>query len=193
MPQDRVQDFTSQNPQELLLSTQTSVCDLEVVGWFETLKELRSVQVSAKKRSGDNAKKLAEATKRNAQLQEIINRINERNEFIEEIKVREAKKAWFEVKELETKLQTTKGELQNAESFIKRDKKALNEIEKQAKNVINDAEKFKKIINNGQNRLESLKADMEKINASNENFEKELRCAAKDVEVNLIFIFFIQS
>lgn len=184
LPQDRVQDFTSQNPQELLASTQTSVCDLDVVCWFETLKDLRTVQVQGKKRSGENAKKLAEATKRNAQLQEIINRINERNEFLDEIQIREAKKSWFEVKEMETKLQTTKGELINSDTFIKRDQKALSEVEKKAKNVINIAEKFKSAISNGEKNLQTLKTEMEKINISNENLEKEARAANREVEVS---------
>ncbi|KAL5289103.1 SMC5 family protein [Megaselia abdita] len=182
LPQDRVQDFTSQNPQELLASTQTSVCDINVVEWFESLKELRTSQMSSKKKSGDNAKKLADATKRNAQLQEIINRINEKNEFLEAIKIREAKKGWLEVKEIETKLQETKGELQNAETYCKRNRKVLSNIEKKAKDVLDVAENFKSAIRNGEKILASLKAELETTNASNENLEKDVRSSKREVE-----------
>lgn len=190
LPQDRVQDFTSQNPQELLASTQTSVCDLDVVGWFETLKELRTVQVNGKKKSGDNAKKLAEATKRNAQLQEVINRINERNEFLEAINIRESKKAWLEVKEMERKLQEVKGELQNSEMFIKQNKKKLTDVEKKARDVINVAEKFKTAINNGEKILANLKAEMDKNNSSNESLEKEVRAVHREIEVSVFSLHF---
>lgn len=190
LPQDRVQDFTSQNPQELLASTQTSVCDIEVVGWFETLKELRTVQVNGKKKSGENATKLAEATKRNAQLQEIINRINERNEFLDAINIRESKKAWFEVKEMEKKLKETKGELLNAETFIKRNKQTLTEVENKAKDVISVAEKYKTAITKGEKILATLKAEMEKNRASNENLEKEVRAANREVEVSYLHFSF---
>lgn len=65
LPQDRVQDFTKMNPQELLDNTQSSVCLPEIEEALKNLKELRSQQKNSGKVLGDNKKMLDEQVKRN--------------------------------------------------------------------------------------------------------------------------------
>lgn len=65
LPQDRVQDFTKMNPQELLDNTQSSVCSPEIEEALRNLKELRSQQKNSGKVLNDNKKMLDEQVKRN--------------------------------------------------------------------------------------------------------------------------------
>lgn len=65
LPQDRVQDFTKMNPQELLDNTQSSVCSPDVAEALQNLKDLRGQQKNSSKKLEDNIKLLAEQEKRN--------------------------------------------------------------------------------------------------------------------------------
>lgn len=64
LPQDRVQDFAKMNAQELLDSTQISVCSPEVAEMLSQLKVLRSTQLNGAKDLAESQAKLNEHEQR---------------------------------------------------------------------------------------------------------------------------------
>lgn len=65
LPQDRVQDFTKMNPQELLHNTQISVCPPETAKALDMLKAKRIEQKNQGNNLQDSIAKLREHEQRN--------------------------------------------------------------------------------------------------------------------------------
>lgn len=65
LPQDRVQDFTKMNAQELLHNTQISVCPPETANIFEMLKAKRNEQKNQGTNLQESKLKLRENEQRN--------------------------------------------------------------------------------------------------------------------------------
>ena len=72
LPQDRVQDFTKLNPQEILFNTQTGVCSQDIIDTFESLKQKREAQKNVVKSNADIKVQLEDHVNRNNQLHSLI-------------------------------------------------------------------------------------------------------------------------
>lgn len=95
LPQDRVQDFTKMNSQELLRNTQNSVCTPETINTFKQLLEQREIQVNFDRIHNENIAKLKEAEDRNDELKTQIDTADARNALLEDIAMCERKMAWL--------------------------------------------------------------------------------------------------
>ncbi|EDV90246.1 GH23715 [Drosophila grimshawi] len=104
LPQDRVQDFSKMNPQELLVNTMASVCDNELIRCFNDLKEMRKTQSSAHDDREREKEKLLKEQKRLEQLQISVDQYQERQGIQHKLNVYKAKKLCVEMSVGKTKI-----------------------------------------------------------------------------------------
>ena len=95
LPQDRVQDFTKMNSQELLKNTQNSVCTPETIEIYNQLLNQREIQKNFNKRNDDNIAKLKDAEERNEHLKAQIEAAAARNALLEDFAMCQRKVAWM--------------------------------------------------------------------------------------------------
>lgn len=100
LPQERVQDFAKQNPQELFASTQKSVCSDEMFEQFDKLKELRSEQLCGDKQLKRTAELLHENERRIELLQTAVDNIRRQDALVQRKNVIEKKLAWMDFEDL---------------------------------------------------------------------------------------------
>ncbi|KAH8259548.1 hypothetical protein KR026_006182 [Drosophila bipectinata] len=116
LPQDRVQDFSKMNPQELLLNTMSSVCDDELTQGFNSLKEMRTSQatVNIDREKGKND--LQKKQKRLEQMQQCVEQYKERQEIQQKLNISNVKKLWMETQAGEEKAKNVKDLVDNAKA-----------------------------------------------------------------------------
>lgn len=95
LPQDRVQDFAKQNPQELLLSTQQSVCEPEMVTMFAQLKKLQSDQNLGIQSVHTQKRQLQEIEERLKILKTCVEGVQKKNDLVQKREMCLKKKAWI--------------------------------------------------------------------------------------------------
>lgn len=100
LPQDRVQDFAKQNPQELLDSTQQSVCSKEIIEQFNELKKLRRQQLGGDDSVQKYQKSLMENEERLVILEAHVENIKKKTKLGEELILYQQKRHWVLHKEL---------------------------------------------------------------------------------------------
>ncbi|KAH8360388.1 hypothetical protein KR200_003851 [Drosophila serrata] len=134
LPQDRVQDFSKMNPQELLLNTMSSVCDSELTNNFILLKQMRTKQTNVHTDREKMKNDLAKKQKRLEQLQATVAQYKEREEVKQNLQVFTAKKLWVEVQAGEEKATQIKSNVKKAKIHSDKMKENLNlMIQAQAK------------------------------------------------------------
>lgn len=135
LPQDRVQDFSKMNPQELLVNTMSSVCDEQLIKNFNDLKEMRVKLLNAHADRTVDKDILLNEQKRLEQLQVIVDQYQERQEMVHKVNIHKAKKLWTEVTMGKTKIDNFKTQLKEAQANFKTHKKEF-ESQKQAQHQI---------------------------------------------------------
>lgn len=120
LPQDRVQDFAKQNAQELLASTQSSVCAPAVEQAWLALKEMRERQRSAGTSRADNVAQLDDFERRNAALESQIQTMHRRNGLLADHEMCTKKMAWMEFEELYVKHQELTADKERADANLQK-------------------------------------------------------------------------
>ncbi|XP_064544935.1 structural maintenance of chromosomes protein 5 [Drosophila montana] len=192
LPQDRVQDFSKMNPQELLVNTMSSVCDNQLIKNFIDLKNMRIKQLSAHADREREHDKLLKEQKRLEQLQISVDQYQERQEVLQKLNVYKAKKLWAEVTIAEEKIDGYKSELDKAKENCQSLKNAY-ELEKRSQEGISrkNAELKEKTIEQSRrinqamvtkrelaSQLEAIK---NKINESKCDLERNIQLSAKSI------------
>ncbi|KAH8286139.1 hypothetical protein KR054_003225 [Drosophila jambulina] len=126
LPQDRVQDFSKMNPQELLLNTMSSVCDSELTNNFSLLKQMRTKQTTVHSDREKEKNDLAKKQKRLEQLQASVAQYKEREEVKQKLQVFNAKKLWIEVQAGEEKATQIKTNVKKAKIHSDKIKEQYN-------------------------------------------------------------------
>ncbi|XP_017034528.2 structural maintenance of chromosomes protein 5 [Drosophila kikkawai] len=126
LPQDRVQDFSKMNPQELLLNTMSSVCDSELTDNFSLLKQMRAKQTIVHTDREKEKNDLAKKQKRLEQLQATVAQYKEREEVKQKLEVFSAKKLWIEVQAGEEKAAQIKTNVKKAKTHSDKMKEQYN-------------------------------------------------------------------
>ncbi|KAF9415734.1 hypothetical protein HW555_006704 [Spodoptera exigua] len=98
LPQDRVQDFSKMNPQELLRSTLSAVGGQESVSQLDELIECRTKQRGLSTQLQTNRQTMEEYIRLNERLKVIIDAMQERKEIEKQIEICEKKKMFLEYK-----------------------------------------------------------------------------------------------
>ncbi|EDW44387.1 structural maintenance of chromosomes protein 5 [Drosophila sechellia] len=116
LPQDRVQDFSKMNPQELLLNTMSSVCDDELTNSFNRLKQMRTEQANVHANREKEKSDLVKKQKRLEHLQMTVAQYKEREDVKQKLQVYSAKKLWVETQAGEAKAAEMKTQVKNAKT-----------------------------------------------------------------------------
>ncbi|XP_017141834.1 structural maintenance of chromosomes protein 5 [Drosophila miranda] len=144
MPQDRVQDFSKMNPQELLMNTIASICDDDLTNNFTQLKAMRSKQANAQSDSEKQKKSLQKKQHRLEQLKTSVAQFREREEINQKVNIFKAKKLWLEVDksaekaaEYREQLATEKTNFKKIENTFKKHKQLQEQSEKKRSDLRN--------------------------------------------------------
>lgn len=118
LPQDRVQDFAKQNPQELLNSTQISVCPRDVIEHFAKLKELRQEQLNGKGSVQSYHNALKENEARIEVLRVHVQNIKQKNKLVAQMDLCGKKKTWIEYENMYNDCQKLVADLKIAKEYV---------------------------------------------------------------------------
>lgn len=135
MPQDRVQDFAKQNPEELFRSTQLSVCSEKMIEQFEKLKEMRNEHMSGSSRRQKNEAQLRELEQRLSVLSEAVRVIEERESLNRRCDVIRQKIAWVDFEKSYVKCKEIGDDFHLAEEKFKKDTAAHRQLVKSAAGI----------------------------------------------------------
>ena len=191
LPQDKVVEFAAMTPVELLRSTQRAVASQEMLDWHELLKDLRSKERDVQAQNASDIETLANLEKRQSMQAADVERMRERDQIKERIRMlktakpfaqyREAKKVHLEAKEkrrqaaveleeLEKEVEPTLRAVNAKQAYRDRIKKVVDErtlIVKSAGRVADDCTKKIKQIQEQIQELETeKKGEMKERNAS---------------------------
>lgn len=169
LPQDRVQDFAKMNAQELLISTQSSVCAPAVEQAWLALKEMRDGQKNAGNARANDAAKLEDFVRRNAALETQINTMQRRNALLADHEVCTKKMAWMEFEEVYLKHQELTADKERADVNLKRHNDELQPLREQIATIDAGKARFQRTIAEHEattDRLASkLLSDASQVNA----------------------------
>ena len=188
LPQDRVQDFTKMNPQELLHNTQISVCTQEINEAFDKLIETRSLQKSNSTVKADLQTRLEDNRNRNEQLRTQIESNTLKNKLIEKIHLYSKKKAWLEFDKSNEEFQVIKADTKVLTDKIKRKNAKLKPlINKQQKIACTKAE-IKNTISKAVTAIANVTTQMDKLQDAAEKIESDVVQSKQEMK-NLITSF----
>ncbi|XP_012264932.2 structural maintenance of chromosomes protein 5 [Athalia rosae] len=95
LPQDKVQDFSKMNAQELLENTEKSVGDPMLLEYHHTLKEHRKQHIELQELVTNKENLLGQKIQTHERLEEIVSGIKERTAIKKKITCLKQKKAWL--------------------------------------------------------------------------------------------------
>ncbi|EDV40819.1 uncharacterized protein Dana_GF23727 [Drosophila ananassae] len=167
LPQDRVQDFSKMNPQELLLNTMSSVCDDELTKSFNLLKQMRTKHANVNTDREKEKHDLQKKQKRLEQMQQSVEQYKERQEIQEKLKIFSVKKLWMEAQLGEEKAE-------NCKESVKQAKTISDELKVQYDSKVRSQEQIQsKKIELKEDVLEKTR-QLNKAQAQKNDFESEL-------------------
>ncbi|KAH8396756.1 hypothetical protein KR215_003906, partial [Drosophila sulfurigaster] len=191
LPQDRVQDFSKMNPQELLVNTMSSVCDDEFIKNFNDLKEMKVKLLNAHADREKDKENLQKEQKRLEQLEVTVDQYQERQEIMQKLNVHKAKKLWSEITaanskidELKSSLDKANKECQTRKKTYDLQKRAQQEITQKSFDLRQKKEEQIKLIshaNIAKNKLDSLLETIKhKVNERNFELKRHIEQATKN-------------
>lgn len=175
LPQDRVQDFTKLNSQELLHNTQSSVCSQEINDAFETLKKKREQQNNSSKINADIQTQLNDNINRNDQLHAMIENSKARDNLIEQRELHLKKKAWLQYDDLKIKFDEADADVKKLEDTISKKKKALVPLEKKQKEISGMKTTLKNAISTSTTSTQQIRAQVDRMIDTVKTINSEVR------------------
>ncbi|XP_041971586.1 structural maintenance of chromosomes protein 5 [Aricia agestis] len=130
LPQDRVQDFSKMDPQQLLRSTLAAVGGQDSVAQLDELIATKNNQRGLSTKLQNNAQLLQEQVRLNERLKVIIDAMNQRKEIQKEIDICEKKKLWIEYQDLREKVVEYSNDKKEAAKLITSHKTKMEPLEK---------------------------------------------------------------
>lgn len=181
LPQDRVQDFTKMNPQELLKNTQISVCPQDIIDSFQKLNEKREEQKNVSKVNSDNIVKLKDAEERNDQLKAQIENINTKNKLLEKYSLCVKKKAWLEYDHIYKQLKEVEGDKDRMGDLVKKKNSDIKPLQLQAKKINTVKDQLKKNITDASTKTSQSSHELDKLIEATEKGENDVNRAKRDL------------
>jgi structural maintenance of chromosomes protein 5 len=175
LPQDRVQDFTKLNPQELLHNTQISVCTPEINEVFESLKKKRDDQKNSAKKNAEIQIRLNDNINRNEQLHAMIETGKTKEKLIEQRVLHIMKKTWLEFDSLKAKFDEADADLKRLQMTISNKKATLIPLEKKQKEISGAKINLKNAINTSNNKTQQIIREVGEMTSQIENVSSEIR------------------
>jgi chromosome segregation ATPase len=182
LPQDRVQDFTKMNPQELLKNTQISVCPQEIVDTFQKLIEKRGEQKDVSKVNADNLIKLKDAEERNKHLKPQIESFKARNKLPEKYDLCVKKKTWVEYDDLYKKLKDCEADRDKMADLVKRKTNDIKPLQIRVNKIDAMKDKLKENISEASRKIKSSSNKLNKLIEDTEKGENHVSRAKRDLQ-----------
>lgn len=182
LPQERVQDFAKQNPQELFASTQKSVCDEEMINTFDQLKELRFNQLNGNKQIQKTEDLLKENERRVELLQPSVDNIRRQDALVHRKSVIEKKLAWMDFEESYVKCKEVDKDLAVAQKNLNEEVKKRDELQKLADGKIKERQKYEKSLASEANKKKKCVDELNRISGEKEKMDTELRNAKSELD-----------
>ncbi|XP_075985981.1 structural maintenance of chromosomes 5 [Anticarsia gemmatalis] len=203
LPQDRVQDFSKMDPQQLLRSTLSAVGGQQSVSQLDELIDCRSKQRGNSTKLLNNAQVIQEQQRLNDRLKVVIDAMQQRKEIEKEIDVCEKKKLWLEYHDLREKVveytrdkkeagkivATHKSKIEPLEKVIEKATKEIRKVEQQklAANrkiyALKDrAKETLSSVNAQQFKLREIESSFQEKMERHRNRERELQEAKAKLE-----------
>ncbi|KAF9822461.1 hypothetical protein SFRURICE_006544 [Spodoptera frugiperda] len=130
LPQDRVQDFSKMNSQELLRSTLSAVGGQESVSQLDELIECRTKQRGLSTQLQTNRQTMEEYIRLNERLKVIIDAMQQRKEIEKQIEICEKKKMFLEYKFARDKVVELTRDKNEAVKIVKTHQSKVEPLEK---------------------------------------------------------------
>lgn len=185
LPQDRVQDFTKLNPQELLQNTQISVCDDETNEAFESLKKKREQQKSAAKHNAEIQVQLTDNMNRNEQLHTMIENNKAKEKLIEQKALHLKKKAWLQFDVYKKKYDEVSADVKKLTEVIATKRNELKPLEKKQQEIAGSKTKLKNDIITSTQTQSQITAEVERMVRDVEKINIDIRQTKQDLN-NLV-------
>ncbi|KAI8423510.1 hypothetical protein MSG28_012621 [Choristoneura fumiferana] len=182
LPQDRVQDFSKMDPQQLLRSTLAAVGGSESVEQLDELIKCRNEHRGLSTRLQNNAQLLEEKKRMNERLKVIIDTMQQRKEIEEEIAMCERKKYWLEYQELFKKVEEYKNDKDMAAKLVATHQRKIDPLEKMLGKARSGIGKLEQQKINAAREVRNLKEKLEKSIDS----VKAQEYVIKDIEARLL-------
>ncbi|KAG7296676.1 hypothetical protein JYU34_020532 [Plutella xylostella] len=185
LPQDRVQDFSKMDPQQLLRSTLSAVGGQESVSQLDELIETRQKQRSIGTKLTSNTQLLQEQIRLNERLKLQIDAMQQRKEIEQKIELCEKKKLWLEYQDLREKVIEYTNDKKEAVKLVNSHKSKVEPLEKimeMAKRSISQLEQQKlaasretlKIKDKVKETLESIKTQQYRIKEIESSLQEKI-------------------
>ncbi|XP_055591280.1 structural maintenance of chromosomes protein 5, partial [Uranotaenia lowii] len=182
LPQDRVQDFTKMNPRELLLNTQASVCRPEMYQLWEQLLEKRKEQKNVFKSNVDNLTRLKEAEAKNEELRAQIENMRVRKNFVKDLEVCNARKAWLEYENIYLEYNSTKEDLQLGKKNLDEKEKRLNPLKSKAVKLNKTKADMNENIKTEQASVSAHSSKLRQLETRTESLEDSIAKQKRDLQ-----------
>lgn len=181
LPQDRVQDFTKLNPQEILCNTQTSVCSQEIVDTFELLKQKREQQKNVDKTNADIKVQLEDHINRNNQLHSLIQNSKLKNKLIEELEIHKKKHNWLEYDQIKAKYDEAAKDVKTLQDSIENKKNLIKPLEKRQAENAGTKKNLQISISKSETLMAQCTRDIDNFLESTNHLESEISKARQDL------------
>lgn len=185
LPQERVQDFAKQNPQELFASTQTSVCSDELISSFAKLKELRYNQLNGNKQSQKTSDLLRDNERRLELLQTTVDNIRRQDQLVQRKNMIEKKLAWMDFEKLYLKCREISKDLDVAEKNHKELLAKKKELEAHAESKKLERQKYEKLHSKEVTNKRKYTTELDRISGEVDKLESALSNAKGDLDAYL--------
>lgn len=182
LPQERVQDFAKQNPQELFASTQHSVCTEEMFEMFDRLKELRDSQLNGNKHMQKTADLLRDNERRVELLQTAVDNIRRQDAILRRKNVIEKKLAWMDFQEVYEKCKEIDKDLAVSKKQYDDAVKKQKELQKHVDGKVKERQKYEKSLATETAKKKKCVDELNRITGEIEKLENLLRNAKRDLD-----------
>lgn len=182
LPQERVQDFAKQNPQELFASTQLSVCSDEMFEMFRKLKELRFSHLNGNKQMQRTADLLRDNERRVELLQPSVENIRRQDAIVHRKNVIEKKLAWMDFQDSYVKCKEVEKDLDAAQKQRDDAMKKQKDLQKHADGKLKERQNYEKDLATELTQKKKCSDELNRINVEIEKLEGLLRNAKRDLD-----------
>lgn len=182
LPQERVQDFAKQNPQELFASTQHSVCTEEMFEMFDRLKELRDSQLNGNKHMQKTADLLRDNERRVELLQTAVDNIRRQDAILRRKNVIEKKLAWMDFQEVYEKCKEIDKDLAVSKKQYDDAVKKQKELQKHVDGKVKERQKYERSLATETAKKKKCVDELNRITGEIEKLENLLRNAKRDLD-----------
>jgi structural maintenance of chromosomes protein 5 len=181
LPQDRVQDFTKLNSQELLHNTQISVCTPEINEAFQKLLKTRELQKNNTKANADLQTRLEDNRNRNEQLRGQIENNNLKDKLIGKVEILAKKKAWKEYEDLMAMHKAHEDDMKSADKMMKKAMDELKPLVDKQKNIAGTKNSIKNSISKATTAIVASTEEVERLCDASQKLESDVNRAKQNM------------